>query len=309
MNKLVEHDPVLLQESINLLINNKSGIYLDGTFGGGGHSKYILEKINDNGKLIAFDKDYDAFARSSLIQDKRFSFYHDTFANFEKILQIKNIKKINGALLDLGISSFQLKDIKRGISYQLESKLDMRMDLTKGRALVEWINNAEALEIYRVIKNYGEEPKAKKITSKIIFSKKKKKITTTTDLVEIIKFAIGHTNKTNKVLSRVFQSFRIFINNELEELKIFLKKVTNYLDVDGVIVVISFHSLEDRIVKKFFNEITSDNISKQIPLKNSELQHIKFANLSKPIKPTFDEIKINPRARSAIMRSVKRIFL
>jgi 16S rRNA (cytosine1402-N4)-methyltransferase len=309
MNKVVQHNPVLLQESINLLVNDKNGIYLDGTFGGGGHSKCILKKIDDNGKLIAFDKDYDAFMRASLIADERFSIYHDTFTNFEKILQLKNIKKINGALLDLGISSFQLNDNKRGISYQIESTLDMRMDLTKGSALVEWINSADFQEIYRVIKNYGEEPKAKIITNKIIFLRQKKKIITTTDLVEIIKLAIGHTNKTNKVLSRVFQSFRIFINNELEELKVFLEKVINYLDVNGVIVIISFHSLEDRIVKNFFHGITSDNISKQIPLKTSELKHIKFINLSKPVKPTFDEVKINPRARSAIMRAAKRINL
>jgi len=309
MNKVTEHHPVLLQESINLLINNKDGIYLDGTFGGGGHSKYILEKIDNNGKLIAFDKDYEAYMRASLIKDERFSIHHDTFANFENILQFNNIKKINGALLDLGISSFQLNDNKRGISYQLKSKLDMRMELTKGRTLVEWINNADAQEIYRVIKNYGEEPKAKKITNKIIFFRQKKKITTTTDLVEIIKLAIGYTNKTNKVLSRVFQSFRIFINNELDELKIFLNKIINYLDVNGVIVVISFHSLEDRIVKRFFNSITSDTISKQIPLTTSELKHIKFINLSKPIKPTFEEVKNNPRARSAIMRAAKKTNL
>ena len=306
MNKVTEHHPVLLQESINLLINDKDGIYLDGTYGGGGHSKYILEKIDNNGKLIAFDKDYEAYMRASLIEDERFSIHHDTFANFENILQFNNVKKINGALLDLGISSFQLNDNKRGISHQLESNLDMRMDLTKGRTLVEWINNADVQEIYRVIKNYGEEPKAKKITNKIIFFRQKKKITTTTDLVEIIKLAIGHTNKTNKVLSRVFQSFRIFINNELDELKIFLNKIINYLDVNGVIVVISFHSLEDRIVKRFFNSITSDTISKQIPLTTSELKHIKFINLSKPIKPTFEEVKNNPRARSAIMRAAKR---
>ena len=309
MNEFVEHNPVLLQESINLLVNNKDGIYLDGTFGGGGHSKHILKKIDNNGKLIAFDKDYDACKRASLIDDNRFNIYHDTFANFENILQLNNVQKINGALLDLGISSFQLKDNKRGISYQLESKLDMRMDLTKGISLFEWINNADIHEIHSVIKNYGEEPKAKKITNKIIFFRQKKKITTTTDLVEIIKIAIGHTNNINKVLSRVFQSFRIFINNELEELNVFLNKVIDYLDINGVIVVISFHSLEDRIVKRFFNSITSDSISKQIPLKTSELKNIKFINLSKPIKPTFDEVKNNPRARSAIMRAAKRINL
>ena len=309
MNEFVEHDPVLLQESINLLVNNKDGIYLDGTFGGGGHSKHILNKIDNNGKLIAFDKDYDAFKRASLIDDDRFHIYHDTFANFENILQLNNLQKINGALLDLGISSFQLKDKKRGISYQLESKLDMRMDLTKGISLFEWINNADIHEIHSVIKNYGEEPKAKKITNKIIFFRQKKKITTTTDLVEIVKIAIGHTNNINKVLSGVFQSFRIFINNELEELNVFLNKVIDYLDINGVIVVISFHSLEDRIVKRFFNSITSDSISKQIPLKISELKHIKFINLSKPIRPTFDEVKNNPRARSAIMRAAKKINL
>ena len=309
MNQLVEHNPVLLQESINLLLNNKDGIYLDGTFGGGGHSKHILKKIDNNGKLIAFDKDYDACMRASLIDDERFSIYHDTYANFENILQLNNVKKINGALLDLGISTFQLNDNKRGISYQLEGKLDMRMDLTKGIALFEWINNANIQDIYSVIKNYGEEPKAKKITNKIKFFRQKKKITTTSDLVEIIKIAIGHTNNINKVLSRVFQSFRIFVNDELEELNVFLNKVINYLDINGVIVVISFHSLEDRIVKRFFNGITSDNISKQIPLKSSELKHIKFINLSKPIKPTLDEVKNNPRARSAIMRAARRINL
>ena len=309
MNELVEHNPVLLKESINLLVNNKDGIYLDGTFGGGGHSKHILKKIDNNGKLIAFDKDYDACMRASLIDDERFNIYHDTYANFENILQFNNVKKINGALLDLGISSFQLNDNKRGISYQLEGKLDMRMDLTKGIALFEWINNANIQDIYSVIKNYGEEPKAKKITNKIKFFRQKKKITTTSDLVEIIKIAIGHTNNINKVLSRVFQSFRIFVNNELEELNVFLKKVINYLDINGVIVVISFHSLEDRIVKRFFNGITSDSISKQIPLKSTELKHIKFINLTKPIKPTFDEVKNNPRARSAIMRAARRINL
>ena len=174
MNKVTEHHPVLLQESINLLINNKDGIYLDGTYGGGGHSKYILEKIDTNGKLIAFDKDYDACMRASLIDDERFSIYHDTYANFENILQLNNVKKINGALLDLGISTFQLNDNKRGISYQLEGKLDMRMDLTKGVALFEWINNANIQDIYSVIKNYGEEPKAKKITNKIKFIRQKK---------------------------------------------------------------------------------------------------------------------------------------
>ncbi|MBK4765347.1 MAG: 16S rRNA (cytosine(1402)-N(4))-methyltransferase RsmH [Pantoea sp. Brub] len=313
MNKQLKHVSVLLNEAIEYMNIKKNGIYIDGTFGGGGHSKLILSKLSNNGKLIAIDRDPKSILIANELKDPRLIIIHGNFSNINQYLkQFKLVGQVNGILLDLGMSSLQLEDTTRGFSFMKDGPLDMRMNPTCNQSASEWLLNATEHEIYVVLKNYGEERFAKRIANAIVKYNSNKTITRTKELVKIISSVIPIKYKFKHPATRTFQAIRIFINNELEELKIVLNNAVNSLALEGRLVIISFHSLEDRIVKQFMRTHSQNtNIPHGIPLTTYQLQElndIKLKLLDK-IVPNVSELIANPRARSAILRTAEKISL
>lgn len=303
------HIPVLLKESIDLLITKKNGIYFDGTAGFGGHSEGILEKLDSNGKLIATDKDENAFkyCKEHFKEDKRFSIYNTTFSNIDVIAKIEFIEKFDGIFVDLGVSSYQLDNIESGFTFREDAPLDLRMNKNEGISAAEVLNNFSEEEIANILFTYGEEKKSKLIAKKIIEARTKQKFETSFQLRDIIK-KIVPSYYLSKSLSRVFQALRIYVNNELDELKLFLDKSISLLNKNGRLVVLTYHSLEDRIVKeKFKYETLKCVCPKGTPICIcGKVQRLKIVN-TKPIVPSELEIKNNRRARSAKLRAAERI--
>ncbi|USS94277.1 16S rRNA (cytosine(1402)-N(4))-methyltransferase RsmH [Buchnera aphidicola] len=301
------HIPVLLKKSIKALKIQKNGIYIDGTFGAGGHSKFILKKINDYGKLYSIDRDPESIKIAKKIKDKRFTIIHGLFSNIYKYCKkYKIIKKVNGIILDLGMSSMQLNNNKRGFSFKKNGPLDMRMNQKNGIPVSEWLLHVKEKEIAKILKKYGEEKYYKRIAFHIFRKIKRKPILKTCELSKIISKITPRKNKKSSV--RTFQALRIKTNNELNELKDFLKNVMKILAPKGRLCIISFHSLEDRIIKKFMfqNSRKIPNLPKNIPLTTKELEklHERKCKLKvfKKIFSTKEEILQNPRCRSAILR-------
>ena len=280
------HIPVLIRETIENLIIKKNGVYLDCTVGFGGHSKEIIKEIDDKGMLIGIDIDPYALEHTYINlfkHSRKNTLYQCNFINFPNILQKQGIKQIDGMLIDLGLSSYQVDSGHRGLSYRTNSRIDMRMDADLELNAMEFISKSSENEIADVIKNLGEERHYKKISKNIKEKTKKRKIETTLQLSDIINKSIG--GNRNKTLSRVFQALRIHLNKELENIKKVLKNAEKYLSNEGRIAIISFHSIEDRIVKNFFKEsLFIDSLYKKV------------------IKPEYSEIKKNKRARSAKLR-------
>lgn len=302
------HTPVLLNETIKSLKVKKNGIYLDGTFGSGGHSRKILEQLGENGRLYAIDKDPYAVKIAHKIFDHRFCIIHGNFSNIDMLLKQYHLyKKIDGIILDLGMSSMQLTSNKRGFSFNINSPLDMRMNPTQGISATKWINTSNAKNIYHVLKLFGEEKFAKKITNKIIVTRKEKPISTTYELSNLIK-SIVPKKKNKHPATKSFQAIRIFINQELQELQTFLQKTLNFLNNYGRISVISFHSLEDRIVKQFINQYSQKpNIPFHLPISENQIHNMYQIKLKKinRIFPSIKEIKNNVKSRSAILRTAE----
>ncbi len=297
----MQHIPVLLEEAIDLLLHDLSGTYLDGTFGRGGHSKKILELLNNDGQLIALDRDFEAFdyGRNYFKNDPRFKILHEEIANISKL----ELPKLDGVLLDLGICSTHILDPKRGFSFQQEGPLDMRMNNTIGITAACWINEANESEITEVLFKYGEEKQAKKIAKEICTYRKSSRVETTTQLATIISNVLKRRGKTHPA-TKTFQAIRIFINDELGQIKKALSGIKNTLKKGGVAVVISFHSLEDRLIKEHFqSKVTL--YPKDIPL-NSEVTK-DYSCIKRKIRPQRSEIQSNPSSRSAIMRAYKRL--
>ena len=243
------HTPVLLAESVEGLNIIEDGIYVDATYGGGGHSRKILSRLGKKGQLIAFDHDFDS--KSNLIDDNRLLFINENFMYLKKFLKLNNISKLDGILADFGVSSYQIDKPERGFSYRFEADLDMRMDNNSSLTAREIINKYTSEDLNKMFRNYGELNNAKKITWEIINNRKKNEIKTTTQLNDIIHPLIPN-RISNKILSRVYQAIRIELNNELEAIRSLLKQTVELLKVGGRISLISYHSLEDRIVKRFF---------------------------------------------------------
>ena len=260
------HFPVLLEESIDLLIHDKNGLYIDGTFGRGCHSDLILDKISTKGFLSAFDKDPDAVRFASKYKQPNFKIYHDSFKNFNKYFKTESI---DGILYDLGTCSTHFDNSERGFSFNKDGPLDMRFDNTKGNSLSDWLNNAPLEEIISVLYKYGDEKHAKLIANTIEDERKKKPILRTCQLAEIISQKYPEKKKKIHPATKSFQAFRIFINDELEEFKLSLNAAKNILKKDGMIVTIAFHSLEDNIIKNFFKPFFK-SFPKDIPLNNIE---------------------------------------
>ncbi|MFI4846987.1 MAG: 16S rRNA (cytosine(1402)-N(4))-methyltransferase RsmH [Candidatus Makana argininalis] len=313
MNKKYFHKSVLLKESIKSLKIKPNGIYIDCTFGNGGHSKLILKHLNIYGNLISIDRDPNAIKKALLLKDKRFKIIHGNFSQiYYFFYKLDLIGKINGIIYDLGISSLQLDNPKRGFSFINKGPLDMRMNNTCGQSAYTWLLNTNIKDIEYVIKTYGEERFYKKIAKSINIFKKKKPLKNTIELSKIISKSIFFKNRFRNPATRTFQAIRIYINNEIEEISQSLKNIIKILHPGGRLSLISFHSIEHRLIKKFINKFSKKNQNKDFLNKNINKKKIKFLNEIKlkkilKIKPTKVEIKNNPRSRSAMLRVVEKL--
>ncbi|SDE71067.1 16S rRNA (cytosine(1402)-N(4))-methyltransferase RsmH [Riemerella columbipharyngis] len=290
------HHPVLLEDSINALVENEGGIYVDCTFGGGGHSRKILSKLSDSGKLYSFDQDLDALKNE--IKDERFTLINQNFRFLENSIMLYGITKVDGILADLGVSSHQFDEAQRGFSTRMNGPLDMRMNVMQSLNAQKVINEYEEENLADIFYNYGELREARKLAREIVHQRKNKKIENTEDLKKIFHFIPPH--KANKFFAQVFQAIRIEVNQELDALKDMLVQAHRILKPGGRLVVISYHSLEDRLVKRFLK----NGMFEGEPKRDIYGNYKKYFSLlkSKAIVPTEEEIEQNPRARSAKMR-------
>jgi 16S rRNA (cytosine1402-N4)-methyltransferase len=304
------HQTVLLAEAVDALAltgERAGGIYVDGTFGRGGHSRLILENLSSSGRLIAFDKDLQAIANAQRINDRRFEIVHDSFATMDEELGSRGITQVDGILMDLGISSPQVDEAGRGFSFRADGPLDMRMDTTRGISAAEWLATEDEQIIREVIKNYGEERFAFQIAKAIVARRQIEPISSTRQLAEIVAHAVKTREKGKDPATRTFQAIRIFINKELEDLEIGLAAAYACLAPFGRMTVISFHSLEDRIVKQFFaSKVNVLQPDRRLPIRTVDLPKAQMKLIAK-IKPSEQEVSGNPRARSAIMRVAERL--
>ena len=306
------HVTVLLREAVEALATKPGGVYVDATFGRGGHSLLILSQLNEQGRLVAMDRDPAAIEAGKQIADPRFCIRHSGFSAMQSVLQGLGITKVDGVLLDLGMSSPQLEQASRGFSFRVVGTLDMRMDTSGGQTAADWLATASEEELTWVIKTYGEERFAKPIARAIVAARAKQPIVTTTQLAEIVASVVRAKQSGKHPATRTFQAIRIHINRELDELALVLPQAVDILNPGGRLVVISFHSLEDRMVKRFMRAAaTPDEIPRGVPLRESELRQFSKQTLrilGKAIRPNEIEVADNIRARSAVMRVAERIF-
>ena len=295
------HFPVMLEESVDFLINDINGHYVDCTFGRGGHSKLILSKLSNKGILSSFDKDPDAFRFGLNINKENFNIYHDSFRNLDKYFVDESV---DGILYDLGTCSTHFDNSERGFSFNKDGPLDMRFNNNEGIPFSEWLQNADSKDIMKILYMYGEEKHAKLIVNAIDKVRKKKPILRTIELSNIIKEVYPEKYKKVHPATKSFQAFRIFINNELNEFKDSLEIAKRIIKKDGLIVTIAFHSLEDNIIKNFFKP-NKKLFPKDIPLNNQEDKLFKC--IAKKIRASDEEINKNKRSRSAIMRVFQKI--
>tara|TARA_R110001583_G_scaffold173287_1_gene327217 strand:+ start:59405 stop:60343 length:939 start_codon:yes stop_codon:yes gene_type:complete len=306
-----EHLPVLLNEAVVALAIKADGIYVDGTFGRGGHARQILTQLSGDGRLLGLDKDPEAIAvGQDLAQhDPRFSIEQCSFADLATAAQARAWQgKIDGILLDIGVSSPQLDEAGRGFSFQKDGPLDMRMNPDAGMSAAEWLATAEMEDIAHVIKTLGEERFGTRIARAIIETRDTSPITTTKQLADLVDKASPFREKHKHPATRTFQAIRIYINNELGDLTTGLEQALDVLAVGGRLAVISFHSLEDRIVKRYFREqAKGDDLPSYFPIRAEEL-HPRVKLIGKAIKAGKDELAVNPRARSAVLRIVEKLM-
>lgn len=300
-----EHQSVLLNESIEALAIKGDGIYFDGTFGRGGHSQAILSALNEKGNLYAIDKDPDAisYAKEHFGADKRLHMIHGSFADIRQFAEEKQVVgKVNGILLDLGVSSPQLDNPERGFSFMQQGPLDMRMDLTQGLSAEQFVNEASAEEMTQIFRVYGEERFSGRIARAIVTAREATPITTTLQLAEIVKEANPKWEKHKHPATRVFQAIRIHVNQELNDLHRFLEQCIDVLAPEGRLAIISFHSLEDRVVKHFMRDKEQgERLPIEIPVRFEETK-TNFKRVGKAIMPSDVEVNNNVRARSAVLR-------
>ncbi len=306
------HRTVLLDEAIDALEirdARRDGIFVDGTFGRGGHSKKILGQLSAQGRLLAFDKDTQAVAVAEQFAagDQRFSIVHDSFATMEEALSSRDVAQVDGVLMDLGLSSPQVDQAARGFSFRADGPLDMRMDTTRGMPASEWLATETQENLEKVIRDYGEERFAFQIAKAIVARRSVEPITSTGQLAALVAGAVKTREKGKDPATRTFQAVRIFINKELEELEAGLTQAYGLLAPYGRLVVISFHSLEDRIVKRFMaSKASVPQPDRRLPIRAVDLPKPAMKLLAR-IKPSEAEIAANPRSRSAVMRSAMRL--
>ncbi|KTD07200.1 16S rRNA (cytosine(1402)-N(4))-methyltransferase [Legionella jamestowniensis] len=304
------HQSVLLHEALEGLAIRAEGTYIDGTFGRGGHSRAILQQLSESGRLLAIDKDPEAiaYAKEHFAEDKRFQIYQGSFAKLADFAKKEDVYgKVDGVLLDLGVSSPQLDNPIRGFSFMQQGPLDMRMDLEQNLTAAQFINEAEADEMAAIFREYGEERFAGRIARAIVAARAEGPITTTEELAEIVKQANPKWEKHKHPATRVFQAIRIHVNQELSDLTKCLETAIDVLAIGGRLVVISFHSLEDRIVKQFMRDKAQGlRLPASVPVRNEDIK-TNFKKIGKAIKASDDEIKANVRARSAVLRIGEKI--
>nr|WP_315465588.1 16S rRNA (cytosine(1402)-N(4))-methyltransferase RsmH [uncultured Rhodoferax sp.] len=303
------HTTVLLNEAVDALFSDggtpfdaaAQATYVDATFGRGGHSRSILSRLDASGRLIAFDRDPEAVAQAAYIADARFSIRHEGFSN----LGVLPLASVGGVLMDLGVSSPQIDSPERGFSFRFDGPLDMRMDTTRGESVAQWLETAEINQIAEVIREYGEERFAGSIAKAIVARRQERgSISTTSELAQLVADTVKTREPGQNPATRTFQAFRIFINAELEELQQALDASLEVLQPGGRLAVISFHSLEDRIVKQFIAKHSKDEYDRRAPFAAPKVMKLKALGR---IKPSAEEVAANPRARSAILRVAQRM--
>lgn len=302
------HTPVMLQEAVDFLVTDAAGWYVDATFGRGGHTRAILDRLDAEGRLLALDRDPEAVASAGPVfgADPRFAIERCSFAGLARVLQQHGMTSaVHGVLFDLGVSSPQLDDPQRGFSFLHDGPLDMRMDPHTGRSAAEWLARARAEEIERVLREYGEERFARRMATAIVRERAASPIRSTAQLARIVSAANPAWEKGRHPATRAFQAIRIFVNDELDALSTALVQAAAALRPGGRLVVISFHSLEDRIVKRFMRDASRDQTQPGVPASASP----RLRRLSKAIRPSAAETANNPRARSAVLRVAERVAM
>ncbi|HED36531.1 MAG TPA: 16S rRNA (cytosine(1402)-N(4))-methyltransferase RsmH [Gammaproteobacteria bacterium] len=304
------HRPVLLAEAVDALQIKSGGIYLDGTFGRGGHAEEILSRLGEGGKLLAMDQDPQAIAAAhqKFAKDPRFEIEQKNFEHIEGFVVARNLsKQIDGVLLDIGVSSPQLDDADRGFSFLRSGPLDMRMNPQAGQSAAQWLAEVKEYDLVTVLMHFGEEKFARRIAHAIVETRQSTAIDNTLQLANIIEAAVPVRDKKKHPATKSFQAIRIYINRELEVLEHALQGALNVLSVGGRLVVISFHSLEDRMVKRFFRDMSREiQLPKEIPVMTKDIEQ-PYKLASKAIKPSKAELKENPRARSSVLRVLERV--
>lgn len=295
-----QHTTVLLNEAVDALVTKPDGTYIDATFGRGGHSRLILSQLEPQGRLIAFDKDPEAIAVAHAIEDPRFEIRHEGFAALGEL----ESASAAGILMDLGVSSPQIDNPARGFSFRSDGPLDMRMDTTRGQSAADWLATAPVEQMTEVIREYGEERFAFQVAKAIAARRQERgPLASTAELAQLVAGAVKTREPGQDPATRTFQALRIFVNAELEELQAALEASLNVLQPHGRLVVISFHSLEDRIVKQFIAKHSRDEVDRRAPFAAPKPMKLKAIER---VKPTAEEVRANPRSRSAIMRVAER---
>ena len=308
MSEAFAHATVLLDEAVDALQVRPDGVYVDGTFGRGGHSRLILQRLGERGRLIALDKDPAAIAAGRAIGDARFVLVHSGFERLSQVLRERAVGKVDGVLLDLGVSSPQLDDEQRGFSFRFDAPLDMRMDTSGGQTAAEWLATVGEGELAEVIRDYGEERFARQIARAIVAARQERRIETTKQLGDIVAQCVRTREPGKNPATRTFQAIRIHLNRELEELESVLPQCVEQLRVGGRMAIISFHSLEDRIVKRFMRDMAQgDKLPKFVPVRAADVPQGKLRLVGKAVRASEREVAANPRARSAVLRIAERL--
>jgi 16S rRNA (cytosine1402-N4)-methyltransferase len=303
------HVPVLLTPAVDALAvdSRPDGTFVDATFGRGGHSRLILERLGPHGRLIAIDRDPDAVAAARTISDPRFTPAHARFSELQATLAALRAGEADGVLFDLGVSSPQFDDPRRGFGFRGDGPLDMRMDPTRGTGAAEWLERADEAEIREVIRNYGEERFAKQIAKAIVAARGRGPLRRTGELAAVVAAAVRTREPGQSPATRTFQALRIHVNQELEELSLALPQALAALRASGRLAVISFHSLEDRIVKNFMRAQARPTLPERLPVRAREMPSPRLRIVGAPLRPDPAEIKANPRARSAVLRVAEKL--
>ena len=310
VNALVSefHETVLLDEAVEALAIRPDGCYIDATFGRGGHSRKILSQLGTNGRLLALDRDPQAIAAGGLLDDPRFRLVHTAFEGMSAAAKEFDMARVDGVLFDLGLSSPQIDTASRGFSFRFDAPLDMRMDTSRGQTAAAWLAEVDEKTLAEVIKDYGEERFAVSIAKKIVDARSERPIATTGEFAALVRSCVRTREPGQDAATRTFQAIRIYINQELSQLALTLPQAMDLLKPGGRLVVISFHSLEDRVVKRFMQAgAKPPEPPKGVPLTADQLPAPKLRLIGKAIKPSVAEVANNPRARSAIMRIAEKL--
>ena len=304
--RIADHRAVLLSEAVAALAIRAEGVYVDATFGRGGHSQAILDALGPPGRLVALDRDPEAIEAARRIADPRFSIAHAHFSELDHVLADLGIAQVDGVLFDLGVSSPQIDDASRGFSFRLDGPLDMRMDPTRGESAAQWLARAGEADIREVIRDYGEERFAKQIAAAIVAARATEPLGRTRQLAKLVGEAVRTREAGQDPATRTFQALRIFVNRELEEVSLSLPQAARRLSPGARLAVISFHSLEDRIVKRFIRALGVPDLPRDLPLRASEMPLAVLEPVGRAARASAAEVRANPRARSATLRTAER---